>query len=246
MNIISKMNGIRIPISRDKKQIKYSIVNSFILGIVIGLLAKLLDSAIFSSILWISILGNVCSQLGLWVFIATLLAVYSYTAKLASIRVFVFFIAMLLSYYIYTILLLHFFPINQIIFWSIIALTSPIFAYIIWFSRGTSLMSVLLTASPISIILLEGYYKYINTIKYYENFYRKYQNYENASVSDSEYFYLIGTEIIYVCFIVVILLLIPKNKKQIFIIFPLAIILSFLLEKLDIFKILFTGMINFL
>lgn len=240
------MNGIRMPMNTDKKHIKRSIAISFIWGILMGILAKLFDSALFTSNIWVEILGRVCSHLSLWILIATLLAVYSYTPRLASIRVFVFFTAMLLSYYIYTVLLLNFFPKNQIIFWSIIALTSPIFAFAMWFSHGTRLISVFLTASPISIILLEGYYRYTSTMEYYGNFYKKYQNYENASISNTEYFCLIGTEIIYSCFILAIILLVPKNKKQIFILLPLVAILSFILEKLNIFKILFTGMINFL
>jgi hypothetical protein len=218
MSIFLKSNRIRTNISVGKKQIAYSVLFLFIFGSTLGFVAKILDSPIIPN--EISILGFIGSNWGIWIFISTLIAVYSYTPKLAATRVFIFLISMLFSYYIYTILVLELFPLKYIIFWCVVALLSTIPAYIMWFSHADHLISSILTALPISVIAFEGYKIYLSTI----NFYEKYMQYENVLISESEYFYMLGTEILYVLMIIIILLLVPKRKKQCLYIIPFSVV----------------------
>lgn len=216
-----KFNGIR-PINEvDKKQKAYSVLFSFIFGLASGLVAKMLDSSFIPNEL--SFLGLIGSNLGVWIFILSLIAAYSYTPKLAATRVFVFLISMLFSYYMYSILILSLFPLKYIVFWFLAALLSIIPAYIMWFSCADHLISSFITALPISAIAFEGYKFYLFTVEYYE----EYANVENILVSDGVYFDMLGIGISYTLMIIIILLLIPKRKKQCLSIIPFSVVLFF-------------------
>src|SRR5690625_6075631 len=128
MSIFLKLNGIRPNNEIGKKQKIYSVLFSCIFGFASGLIAKILDSPLIPNEL--SFLGLIGSNLGVWIFILSLVAVYSYTPKLAATRVFVFLISMLFSYYIYTALFLNIFTLNFIFFCFFVYLFYVFLAYI--------------------------------------------------------------------------------------------------------------------
>jgi len=223
MSAFIEFNGIRSKNEVSKKQKAYSVLFSFIFGFASGLIAKILDSTLISNEL--PLLGLIGSKLGIWIFILSLVAAYSYTPKLAATRVFVFLTSMLFSYYIYTILILNLFPLKYIVFWFLAALLSIIPAYIMWFSRADHLISSIIIALPISVIAFEGYKIYLFTVEYYE----KYANVENVLVSDGVYFDMLGIGISYALMIIIILLLVPKRKKQCLYIIPFSVVVFFAL-----------------
>lgn len=223
MSVFLKSDKIRTNITVGKKQIAYSVLFSSILGLILGFVGKILDSSIIPN--EISILGYIGSNWGMWIFISTLIAVYSYTPKLAAARVFIFLISLLLSYYIYTILVLELFPLKYIIFWSILALLSTIPAYIMWFSHANHIISSIIIALPISVIAFEGFKIYLSTVNYYE----KFMQYENVLISKGNYYYMLGTEILYALMIIIILLLVPKRKMQYLYIIPFSVVVFFAL-----------------
>lgn len=225
MSSFIEFNGIRSKNEVSKKQKAYSVLFSFIFGFASGLIAKILDSTLISNELSLSLLGLIGSKLGIWVFILSLVAAYSYTPKLAVTRVFVFLISMLFSYYMYTMLILNLFPLKYIAFWFLAALLSTIPAYIMWFSRADHLISSIIIALPISVIAFEGYKLYLFTVEYYA----KYANVENVLVSDGVYFDMLGIGISYALIIIIILLLLPKRKKQCLYIIPFSVVVFFAL-----------------
>ncbi|MCL6458461.1 MAG: hypothetical protein K6T85_10700 [Gorillibacterium sp.] len=225
MSVFLISNRIRTNIRVGKKKIAYSVLFSSIFGFTLGFVAKILDSPIISNEISISILGSIGSNWGMWIFISTLIAVYSYTPKLAAIRVSIFLISVLFSYYTYTILVLELFPLKYIIFWCILALLSTIPAYIMWFSHADHLISSIITALPISVIAFEGYKIYLSTASFYE----KFKPSENVLVSDRDYFFMLSTEILYALMIIIILLLVPKRKKQCLYIIPFSVVVFFAL-----------------
>lgn len=113
------------------------------LGIVLGIFAKWLDNlSIDDSIWWQRILGrwdlnNVFSELGVWVLLAILIAVYSNSSKRAALNVFTFFVGMTVSYHLYTIFVCGFNPLSYMMIWYAITLVSPFLAYIVWYAKGT-------------------------------------------------------------------------------------------------------------
>lgn len=204
--------GIRVANKSTTKQKVYSIVNAIIIGAILGLLAKILDNPSYFN----PIFTNIGDRLGIWVFVATLLSVFSYSPKLAAVKVFAFLGSMLTVYYVYTTLFLNFFPEREIIFWSMCLVITPVCAYIMWYARGSGFFSNTILALPITILLSEGF------------------GLRNAYLPIHTHYYLIPWLIgIYLIMIVVLLLIIPKNRIQISIILPISITLSLILIKLN-------------
>lgn len=150
MKIKEHMKHIR-PIP-DKFSFKKELIFSvciIVLGLLLGTIAKMTDS--------ISVIGDIGTELGIWIFLATLIAVYSRYPTAAAVNVLLFFLSMLCSYYIYGQLVLGFFPRAYFIGWLIIALFSPFAGSFVWFSKGSGIVSILVAALPISLLFSLGY-----------------------------------------------------------------------------------------
>lgn len=212
MEIYNKLNQIRVSNKTTTKQKFFSIANALIIGAVLGLFAKIADYPYFINLGFTAI----ADRLGIWVFVATLISVFSSSPKLAGIKVFAFFGAVLSVYYVYTVLFLGFFSVKAIFFWSVCAVVTPICAYIMWYSRGSGFFSNVILALPITVLLSEGY------------------GLRNAYLPIHTHYYLIPWLMgLYLTMIIVLLLIIPKNKMQFLIILPISIVLSLILIKLN-------------
>ncbi|WP_153732765.1 DUF6518 family protein [Sporosarcina obsidiansis] len=210
MEIYKKLTWVRITKKTTTKQKVISIVNALIIGGILGLLAKIVDNPYYIDLGF----TDIGDRLGIWIFVATLLSVFSYSPKLAAVKVFAFFGAVLTVYYVYTVLFLNFFPAREIVFWSMCAAVAPVCAYMMWYSRESGFFSNIMLALPITVLLSEGV------------------ELRNAYLPIHTHYYLIPWLMgIYLLMIVVLLLIIPKNKIQFLIILPLSIILSFFLIK---------------
>lgn len=156
-----KLNNIRKPDHNIKLSRK--IINSLlilILGIALGIFSKCLDNiAINNEIWWQNILeilnlGNVFSELGVWVFFALTISVLSKTSVRSAINVLLFFIGMTLSYHLYTIIFSGFNPKSYMLIWYGLTLFSPILAYISWYAKGNNKVSIVLSGGIIAIMML--------------------------------------------------------------------------------------------
>ena len=132
-----------------------SLILPFIIGIVLGIIAKLTDGRDF--LYYVPVFADVMGRFGIWVWTATLIAVRSEKPLLAAIRSFAFFIGMLLAYYGYTVLLLHFFPKSQIFLWGVIAMVTPFCGFLIWHIRKKSHYANFISALPFTIFFTEWY-----------------------------------------------------------------------------------------
>lgn len=205
------------------------IILSLILGLLIGLTTKLIESNSYLSV-FSHLYDVVCGKLGVWVFIATLLSVNSRSAKMAALSVVLFFISMLVSYYLYTILLLHFIPIKQIVFWSICAFLTPFCGYIIWNSRyKENFFSNFCAALPISVLMTEGWGLHQF---YYLTYFFEYS--------------LVILFVLYALFTISLILMIPVNKKRCIPIAFISFIISIIMIKTNILSFLFGGLNTYL
>ena len=127
-----------------------------VLGMTLGIVSKYLDTvAVDGSWLtgFLHFLGDLFTRLGIWVFIATMVAAYSKTWRMAAINTFVFFMGMLISYYVYSAFLFGFFPTGYFILWGGIAFVSPLLAVVVWKAKNNERLAMILPALPMGLLL---------------------------------------------------------------------------------------------
>ena len=127
-----------------------------LLGIVLGALAKYLDTVPSNGSLINEVLhwfADLFTRLGIWVFLAVLLAAFCRTPRRAAARVFAFFAGMLIAYYVYSMHMFGFFPMRYFLFWGVLALTSPACAVIVWLGRHHEKLAWVLPALPVGLML---------------------------------------------------------------------------------------------
>ena len=154
---VYETSGVKRVLSRfrplpDKLFIKKEILFSACVtaaGAGIGLAAKAADS--------VSLLGDIGTDLAIWVFLASLIAACSRHPVIAAVNTLLFFAAVLGGYYIYGKAVLGFFPRAYFLGWLIVALLSPIGGSIVWFARGEGLAGAVITAMPAGIIAAWSY-----------------------------------------------------------------------------------------
>jgi len=149
--MIESINQIRaIPNLQISTQRKAALaIFSFFLGALFGFLAKYFDNLPY--------IGAIGTSLGAWIMIATLLAAWSRSPKAAALHVFLFFVALLVVYYLYSMVLFGFFPKYYFFAWGEIALLSPLGASIVWYARGNGWIAAFCASLPIGLLLVEGH-----------------------------------------------------------------------------------------
>lgn len=127
-----------------------------ILGAALGAIAKYLDTVAVDGSWWTNILhyfADLLTRLGIWVWIAAMIAAYSKTLIRSAINTFLFFLGMLISYYVYSAYLFGFFPTSYFVFWGSIALVSPILGMIVWQAKHHARLAFILPALPMGLLL---------------------------------------------------------------------------------------------
>ena len=144
------------------KKIVYSLL-ILLLGIILGVFSKWLDNlSINDAIWWQYILGivdlrNVFSYVGIWMFLAITISVFSKTPLRASLNVFLFFVGMTVSYHLYTIMFSGFNPKNYMMIWYGITMLTPILAFICWYAKGKEKISIIISSIILTIMLISSF-----------------------------------------------------------------------------------------
>lgn len=157
-------------------------ISMFLLGLILGIISRLLD-------IYTSDLGNIFSQMAIWILLGTLISIYSKTKKLAMLNVLPFCIGMLITYYLVAFITKGVYSSIFIIGWTIFALCSPIFAYFTWMTKESGIfpkiisIGIILVSILSTIILfnrLRIYDFVINGILIYYLFFKKIKRNKNA------------------------------------------------------------------
>ena len=175
-----------------------SLILPFIIGIVLGIIAKFTDGREF--LYHFPLFADVMGRFGIWVCAAALIAIRSKKPLLAAIRSFAFFIGMLLAYYGYTVLFLNFFPKSQMILWGIIAMVTPFCGFLIWHIQKESHYANFISSLPFTIFFTEWYLTAFTA-----------RDWAFSTARDE---LLLG--IAYLCFTFSLLTVVPTNKKRLF------------------------------
>lgn len=153
------LDVIRSPIKQKSigKQILVALLVLF-LGVCLGTFSKYLDysqatlpsflMAIDEALDFHNFLGGFAP----WILIAVCIAIYSKTPLNAATNVFVFFVGMVASYYLYSKYIAGFFPRSYAMIWISFTILSPLLAFLCWYAKGNGLLSCLLSAGIVGVL----------------------------------------------------------------------------------------------
>lgn len=153
------LNKIRQPLKISNKAL--TVFVSFLIlvfGTTLGIFAKWLDNlSLDSDIWWHRIierldLGNVFSEMAIWLLIALAIAVFSFDPIKAAINVFLFFGGMCISYHLYTIMFAGFNPSDYMMKWYLITAISPVIGAVCWYAKSGKAVSIVISALIIYIM----------------------------------------------------------------------------------------------
>ena len=134
---------------------KLTPVMMFILGVALGIASKLLD-------IHTQNLGNIFSQMSIWILLGMLIAIFSRTKGKAALNVFVFCIGMLITYYITAELTNSVYGMTFIYGWAAFSICSPVFAWFTWMTKEKGVFGkiisfgILVVTLAISMIVFDG------------------------------------------------------------------------------------------
>lgn len=121
-------------------------------GLILGTAARLFD-------IYLPNLGEIFSQMAVWILLGTLIAIYSPTKKAAMMNILPFCVGMLITYYATAALTHGVYGWPFIIGWTVFALLSPAMAYFAWLTKERGVFpkiiaALIVAASVLSSIIL--------------------------------------------------------------------------------------------
>lgn len=121
----------------------------FCIGLILGIISRLLD-------IYTQNIGEIFSQMAIWILLGTLISIYSKTKKMAMMNIFPFCIGMLITYYIVAIITHGVYSRSFIIGWTIFALCSPIFAFFTWMAKEKGIIPKIISIGIIIVCVLSS------------------------------------------------------------------------------------------
>ena len=154
--LLNHIRSAENPISGNRKIINTIAV--LFLGIALGTFSKFLDfrqaqlPGVLMAIDGALDIHNSLGRFAIWALIALCISVYSNSAIRASVNVFVFFLGMVTSYYLYSNYVAGFFPRSYAMIWFGFTMISPFLAFICWYAKGKSKSAWMLSALILAVL----------------------------------------------------------------------------------------------
>lgn len=149
-----------------KKTLQRIVLNPLsmlVFGVLLGALSRIFD-------VYTQILGDVFSQVAIWVLLGTVIAIYSPTRLRAALNILPFCLGMLAAYYVTAFLTkseaLWFVNWEVIKYWTVFAFLTPVAAVAAWQTKesgvAAKLIGVGIVAASVlsSVVLFEGFRLY--------------------------------------------------------------------------------------
>lgn len=124
-------------------------VSIFIIGLFLGVISRLFD-------IYTENLGNIFSQMSIWILFGVLISIYSNTKKMAMINILPFCIGMLITYYFVAYITKGVYSNGYIIGWTIFALLSPIMAYFSWMTKESGIFPKIISIGIVLVSILSS------------------------------------------------------------------------------------------
>lgn len=118
-----------------------------IAGLLIGTIARLTD-------IYAPHIGDIFSQMSIWILFGTCITLYSKSRKAAMVNVLLFCLGMLVTYYVTAALTDGIYGWPFIIGWTVFALVSPFLSYAVWICQENTLLSKIISIGIIVVSFL--------------------------------------------------------------------------------------------
>ena len=118
-------------------------------GLLLGIAARLFD-------IYFQNLGEIFSQIAIWILLGTGFAIYSPTKKAAMENIFPFCMGMLAAYYVTAAITHGVYSRTFIIGWAVFALTSPVMAYFAWMAKEPGAFSKIIAAGIAAVSVMSS------------------------------------------------------------------------------------------
>lgn len=118
-------------------------------GLLLGIAARLFD-------IYFQNLGEIFSQMAIWILLGTGFAIYSPTKKAAIGNIFPFCMGMLAAYYVTAAITHGVYSRTFIIGWTLFALTSPVMAYFAWMAKEPGAFSKIIAAGIAAVSVMSS------------------------------------------------------------------------------------------
>lgn len=120
-----------------------------ILGLILGIISRLLD-------MYTTNLGNIFSQMAIWILFGVLISTFSETKKRAMMNIFPFCIGMLLTYYLVAFVTRGSYSNIFIVGWTVFAFCSPLLAFFAWMTKEKGVLPKIISVGIISVSVLSS------------------------------------------------------------------------------------------
>lgn len=118
-------------------------------GLILGVISRLLD-------IYTQNLGNIFSQMAIWILFGVLISIYSRTKKQAMLNILPFCLGMLVTYYFAAFVTNGVYSKIYIVGWTVFALLSPIFAYLVWMTKERGIFPEIISTGVVLISILSS------------------------------------------------------------------------------------------
>lgn len=119
------------------------------MGLILGIVSRLFD-------IYTQNLGNIFSQMAIWIMFGVLISIYSSSKTKAMLNIVPFCIGMLITYYFVAIITNGVYSTVFIIGWTVFAFLSPLMAYFTWMTKEKGIFPKIIGIGIILMSLLSS------------------------------------------------------------------------------------------
>ncbi|MBQ8165265.1 MAG: hypothetical protein IJZ94_05575 [Clostridia bacterium] len=131
------------------KKIVLNPIGMFAIGLFLGIISRLLD-------IYTSNLGNMFSQMAIWILFGVLISVYSSSKREAMFNILPFCLGMLITYYFVAFVTKGVYSTVFIAGWTVFALCSPVLAYFTWMTKEKGMLPKIIGLGIVSVSVLSS------------------------------------------------------------------------------------------
>ena len=124
-------------------------VGMLVIGLLLGVISRLFD-------IYFQNLGNIFSQMSIWILFGVIISIYSSSKKKAMLNILPFCLGMLITYYFVAFITKGVYSTSYIIGWTVFALLSPIFAYFTWLSKEKGIFPKIISVGIVMVSILSS------------------------------------------------------------------------------------------